>query len=179
MAETPQTTPSDATPATPPITGPVVEHSVVVAATPQQVWELLTTAEGLSQWYTIGERGGAEIELREGGHLRLWWDTDQVFRCRILRVTEPRRLDYRQPQESGVEPSDDVASTLVQFLITEAPDDPGAAEVTVRESGFDTLADPKEIYTMTSIAWIGALGLLQNRFVLAGPSASPAADGPA
>jgi|GEM_PF-5980276 len=141
------------------LTGPLVEQSVTVPASRELVWQLLTTPAGLSSWYTIG--GGAEVTAKVGSEMRLWWEADTVFFGRVVTVEAPRRFDYRLAQGVNVSLSM-VPSTLVQFLVTEAPNDPAQTVVAVRESGFTELEDPKEVFTASTMAWIGALGLLQQ-----------------
>lgn len=141
------------------VTGPLVEHSVTLPVPPTTVWALLTSGEGLATWYAIG--GGASVSAEVGGQISLWWQQDQVFTGPIEVCRPPARFDYRIPQEPGgsVAAED---TTLVQFKVDPVEDDPGRATVTVRESGFTQLEQPREAFTASSVAWIGAFGLLQQ-----------------
>lgn len=140
------------------LSGPVVEQSVTVPLPRDAVWTLLTTAEGIRSWYTLG--GGAEVDASAGGSLRLWWEAESKFLGRVVTVEPPRRFDYRLAHGVNVSPKL-AESTLVQFRVTE-PDGPGETLVEVRESGFDKLSEPKESFTASSLAWVGALGMLQQ-----------------
>ena len=158
------------------ITGPLVEQSVTLATDPDTVWRLLTTPAGITAWYTIG--GGAELEPVVGAPVRLWWEPGSRFLGRVVKAEAPRRFDYRLAHGVNVSPQQ-APSTLVQFLVTEAPDDPSHTVVAVRESGFDTVDDPKEAFTASSLAWIGALGLLQQVVTRLTESSGETAPGPA
>ncbi len=46
-----------------------VEHGVVVRATVDAVWKMLTTSAGLASWYGVE----AEIDHRPGGAVRVGW----------------------------------------------------------------------------------------------------------
>lgn len=140
------------------LTGPIVEQSTTVPLPADAVWTLLTTAEGIRAWYTIG--GGAEVDATPGGTVALWWESESKFLGRVVTVEPPRRFDYRLAHGVNVSPRL-AESTLVQFRVT-AADEPGHTLVEVRESGFDKLSDPKEAFTASSLAWVGALGLLQQ-----------------
>lgn len=140
------------------LTGPIVEQSATVPLPREAVWTLLTTGAGIRAWYTIG--GGAEVDATVGGRLTLWWEAESKFLGRVVTVEPPRRFDYRLAHGVNVSPQQ-AESTLVQFRVTDA-EEPGHTLVEVRESGFDKLADPKEAFTASSLAWVGALGLLQQ-----------------
>lgn len=57
-------------------------------ATPDQVWRMLTTADGLSSWF--GTR--ARIDLRLDGEVVVGWGDDQEIASRIRVLEPPRRL---------------------------------------------------------------------------------------
>lgn len=139
--------------------GPIVEQAVTLPTSRDVVWQLITSPAGVKAWYTVG--GGAEIAPKVGTPVKLWWEADTTFLGRVVTVEEPRRFDYRLAHGVNVTPGT-VPSTLVQFLVVEAPGDPAHTVVTVRESGFRDLEDPKESYTASTMAWIGAFGLLQQ-----------------
>ncbi|MFW6598696.1 SRPBCC family protein [Propionibacteriaceae bacterium Y2011] len=140
------------------LTGPVVEQSATLPIDQRTTWQLLTTPIGISAWYTVG--GGAEIEPTEGSLIKLWWEPDTKFHGRILRAAAPQRLDYRLAQGVNVDP-EGCDSTLVQFKV-EPADDPAHTTLTVRESGFTEITNGRDAYAASSMAWIGALGMLQQ-----------------
>lgn len=141
------------------MTGPLVEHSATLPVPPTTVWALLTSGEGLATWYAIG--GGASVNAEVGGEISLWWQEDQVFTGPIEVCRPPLRFDYRIPQAPGGSVAE-TDTTLVQFKIDPVEDDPHQAIITVRESGFPQLEHPREAFSASSVAWIGAFGLLQQ-----------------
>src|SRR3990172_3918592 len=46
-----------------------IRHSTLVRASPEQVYDAFTTAEGLDGWFT----SGAEVDPRPGGEIRFRW----------------------------------------------------------------------------------------------------------
>jgi uncharacterized protein YndB with AHSA1/START domain len=62
-----------------------VERTVTLTRGPREVWQALTTAEGLSAWF--GER--ASIDLRPGGAAALTFAGGMTVDMRIERVEEP------------------------------------------------------------------------------------------
>lgn len=111
-----------------------VHRAVEVAATPEQVWPLLTTPEGLAQWYAFD---GAELDLRPDGALAFSWTEHGRYRGRVTEVDEPSTFAFRL----AVRPDDDPvhgAAGLVTLTVAEAG--PGSV-VAVRHTAFDRL-DP-------------------------------------
>ena len=96
-----------------------------------------------------------------GGEISLWWQEDQVFTGPVEICRAPYRFDYRIPQTPGGSTAE-ADTTLVQFKIDPVEGEPDRSVVTVRESGFTQLAEPREAFTASSVAWIGAFGLLQQ-----------------
>jgi uncharacterized protein YndB with AHSA1/START domain len=46
-----------------------IQHSVLIATSPERAYDALTTAAGLDAWFT----SGAEIDARPGGHVIFRW----------------------------------------------------------------------------------------------------------
>ena len=119
----------------------MVEDSIVreiqVAASPERVWEVLTTPEYLPRWFTADK---AEIDLRPGGSLVLVWAEHGTGYARVERVEKPTLFSFRWALEPEVEPSSG-EETLVEFTLTEKGD---GTLLRVVESGFSTLNRPAE-----------------------------------
>jgi uncharacterized protein YndB with AHSA1/START domain len=107
-----------------------IERTVHLSRTPAQVWQALTTAEGLSAWF--GER--ASIDLRPGGAATLTFAGGVTVDMRIERVEEPAVFAYtwRLPDL----PEDDPRRTYVEFTLD--PDGDGTV-LRVVETGFAQL----------------------------------------
>ncbi|MFX4272408.1 SRPBCC domain-containing protein [Propionibacteriaceae bacterium Y1685] len=154
-------TPTDPPP-DPSLRGKMIAHaSTTLPVAPEIAWELITDGDRLQKWYAFA---GAAIEPVEGGRILLSWQDGEAFIGRVERFDPTRRFDYRLPQAPNATITED-NSTLVQYLITEAPDDPGHSVVTVREHGFEELAEefrPHDAFSASAVAWIGAMGLLRQ-----------------
>lgn len=115
-----------------------VEHSVLVAASLERVWELLTAPEHVAQWYAFD---GATIELRPGGRIAFTWEAHGRYLGRVESVEPPTCWSFRfVGHEADVEPSAG-NSTLVTFTL--APELDGT-RIRVVESGFAGLVAPSE-----------------------------------
>jgi uncharacterized protein YndB with AHSA1/START domain len=107
-----------------------IERTVHLSRAPAQVWQALTTAEGLSAWF--GER--ATIDLRPGGAATLTFASGVTVEMRVERVAEPVVFAYtwRLPDL----PEDDPRRTYVEFTLD--PDGDGTL-LRVVETGFAQL----------------------------------------
>ena len=90
-----------------------VEREIAIAASPETVWELLTTEEGAVKW--MGQL--AELDVRVGGSYRVGVIPGNVARGEFVEIDPPRRLVYTWGWEDGASP---VApgSSRVEFELT-------------------------------------------------------------
>jgi uncharacterized protein YndB with AHSA1/START domain len=88
-----------------------IERTVTLARRPSEVWQALTTAEGLSAWF--GEQ--ATIDLRPGGAATITFTGGMTVDMRVERVEEPTVFAYtwRLPDL----PEDDPRRTYVEFTL--------------------------------------------------------------
>jgi uncharacterized protein YndB with AHSA1/START domain len=117
-----------------------IERETTIEAPVERVWELLTQAHHVGQWF--GD-AGAEIDLREGGEMIVLWREHGSVRARIEAVEPHTRFAYRWApfkDPRGDEPVEG-NSTLVEFTL--APDGDGT-RLRVVESGFASLATSDE-----------------------------------
>jgi len=136
-----------------------IEREIVVAATQQRVWEIITRAEHVGEWF--GD--SAEIDLRPGGAIVLRWDTYGTVYGTIEKVDEPRYFSYRWfPGKTEEKPSAE-NSTLVEFTLTPQG---GQTQVRVVESGFSRLvmneAERAEQFKDNTEGWAIQLHDLQH-----------------
>jgi len=109
-----------------------IEREVVIAAAPERVWEIITQAQHVGEWF--GD--SAEIDLRPGGTMVLRWDKHGTQYATIERIEPPRYFSYRwNPAVAGETPGAD-ESTLVEFTLT--PHE-GQTRLRVVETGFGRL----------------------------------------
>ena len=112
-----------------------IERTVEIAHPPTQVWEALTTAEGLGTWFG----NEASIDLRPGGAAWMRWTDGPTVGMRVERVEEPAVFGFTW-QIPGL-PEDDPRRTYVEFTLE--PTGAGT-RLTVVESGFAQL--PEDSY---------------------------------
>jgi len=107
-----------------------IERTVTLTRPPSEVWQALTTADGLSAWF--GDR--ATIDLRPGGAATMTFAGGTTVDMRIERVEEPTVFAYtwRLP---GL-PDDDPRRTYVEFTLEPHP---GGTLLRVVETGFAQL----------------------------------------
>ena len=107
-----------------------IERTLILPRPPRDVWQALTTADGLSSWF--GER--ASIDLRPGGAATLTFAGGTTVDMRIERVDKPTVFAYtwRLPDL----PEDDPRRTYVEFTLEPEGD---GTRLRVVESGFAQL----------------------------------------
>lgn len=137
-----------------------IEHEVVVSASPEKVWEILTQAEHIREWFAFD---GATIDLRPGGELMMRWKEHGTFYSRIERVEPPYRFAYRGSLLPDDHRIDKGHSTLVEFTITSEGE---GSRLRVVESGFRDLAispEEQDEYVAGNIqGWSGGFAALQD-----------------
>ena len=80
-----------------------VDFATLVRATPERVYESLTTGRGLDAWFTTG----AEVQAEEGGEVIFRWEDWGLerytgeFRGSVLEAVQPTRFVFRWPADSG------------------------------------------------------------------------------
>lgn len=109
-----------------------IEREIVVAAPRERVWEIITRAEHVGEWF--GD--SAEIDLRPGGAIVLRWEKYGTVYGTIEKVDEPHYFSYRwMPGKIDEQPRKET-STLVEFTLTPRG---GQTRVHVVETGFSRL----------------------------------------
>ena len=113
-----------------------IRRELTVEAPIEQVWQALTRAEHLSEWF--GD--SASIDLRPGGRATFGWsEYGETTEAVIEVVDRPTKLSFRW--EALKDTPVEVSSTLVEFTLQ--PDGEGT-RLTLVESGFASL--PKDSY---------------------------------
>lgn len=109
-----------------------LEFSVEVPGTPEQVWQALATAPGISAWFLP-----TELEEREGGALHFSMGPGMGSDGRVTGWDPPRRLEYQEDWAAlmGVDP--DALSPMTSEFVVEARSG-GTCVVRVTTSGFGT-----------------------------------------
>src|SRR5450755_650649 len=107
-----------------------IERTVTLNRAPSEVWNALTTTDGLSAWF--GER--ATMDLRFGGTATITFARGMTVDMRVVRVEEPTAFPYtwRLPDL----PDSDLRRTHVEFTLE--PNGDGTL-LRLVESGFAQL----------------------------------------
>lgn len=103
-----------------------VTREVELPAPPDEVWEALTDAERLEEWFATE----VELEVRTGGVGIFRWGNGETRTAVVEEVDPPRRFGFRWTDV-------DDAESEVLFELEETP---GGTRVTVREATFEVSA---------------------------------------
>jgi len=120
--------------------GFTVRRTIAIAAPLEKVWAAITQAEHIARWFP--QRAElAPVAVGAGGVLH--FDGHDDLPITVEELDEPRMIAYRWSNSYG-ESADPLSvdpehSTVFRFTLS--PVD-GGTELTVVETGFDTLADP-------------------------------------
>ncbi len=113
-----------------------VRRSIRIAASIDKVWAAVTEADLITRWF--GDRAIIDrLEVGAGGIFG--WDSDGDFAFRIEELDPPHMIAYRWSEDGTGAPLDPARSTVFRFTLKVIA---GGTELTVVESGFDTLPDP-------------------------------------
>jgi uncharacterized protein YndB with AHSA1/START domain len=105
-----------------------VTRELLLPADTEEVWEALTNAERLEDWFA----NDVELDLVPGGTGRFRWGSGEVRRAVVEEVEEERRLSLRWWDEEAPEENSVVTITLEQedegtrVVVTESPGGPQA-----------------------------------------------------
>ncbi len=116
-----------------------IEREVMIAASPERVWAVLTEPRHVGAWFGNGEP--TEIDLRPGGVMVLDHGVHGTYPTLIVDVDPPRVFSYRWASGYPGVVADGRNSTLVEFTLESL--DEGTL-LRVVESGFDTLVIPSD-----------------------------------
>ena len=137
----------------------LVARSTLIRASLGSVWSALTTPESFARWYAFG---GASIDLRPGGAIRLHWEEHGTFLGRVEAVEEPLLFSYRLAVTPDTEPTP-TNSTLVEFRLEPLN---RKTRLSVTESGYDQLDPeyglPADLPTLAGQGWEGGFTLLRG-----------------
>jgi uncharacterized protein YndB with AHSA1/START domain len=120
-----------------------VEREILIEASPEVVWGVITEPEQISRWFS----DEAELEGRVGADGALTWspggragDHDAVVPIRIVEAEPFRRFSFRWNHPQDAEP-DESNSALVEFTLVE---EAGGTRLRVLESGIGTVTHDEE-----------------------------------
>jgi uncharacterized protein YndB with AHSA1/START domain len=126
------------------------EFSIEVPGTPEQVWDAIATANGISSWMMP-----TDLDEREGGVVVFHMGPDVSSEGTVTGWEPPRRVVYEEPDWAGLDGEDSrtVTPMVTEFLV-EAKSG-GTCVVRVVSSAFGTGADwEQEFFDGMAHGWI-------------------------
>lgn len=112
------------------------ELDVELPGTPEQVWDAMATAHGMSAWFMP-----TDMEEREGGALEFHMGEGMSSKGRVIRWEPPRRLVYEEPDWAALGGHEGAPVTpLVSEFVVEAQSG-GSCVLRVVTSAYGTGAD--------------------------------------
>ena len=146
-----------------------LEFSVEVPGTPEQVWQAIATAKGMSAWFTP-----TEIEEREGGPLHFTMGPDMGSEGQVTSWDPPRRLVYEEDWAALMGKDPDALSPLTSEFLVEAQSG-GTCIVHVTSSGFGTgAAWESEFWDEMGCGWMPFFDNLRLYLTSRPPPRTPA-----
>lgn len=132
------------------------EVELTVSGSPEQVWQAIATAEGISGWMM-----STELEPREGGAMRFEMGPDMESVGKVTAYEPSRRFVYEEDWARLVgQPADSVSPMATEFLI-EAQSG-GTCVVRVVTSAYGTGADwENEFWVDMGTGWAPMLDNLR------------------
>lgn len=115
-----------------------VTRTIRISAPVSAVWKAVTEPALISRWFGAAEFDGFAV----GARGTLSWPDFGSALVRIEAIDEPRSVTYRWSDgaaKPGVTDLDDAASTVFTFTLEERD---AGTQLTVVETGFDTVANP-------------------------------------
>ncbi|GAB2645020.1 SRPBCC family protein [Kribbella swartbergensis] len=123
----------------------VIEREIRIDATPEVVYEVISTPEHLRAWWP----DDADVEPRAGATGSVSFGPDKVVPLTVVEADPPRRFSFRWAYEEG-ESASATNSLLVTFDLV-----PSGAGTLLRfsETGYDEAAKPDEVYRDHAAGW--------------------------
>ncbi len=126
-----------------------LEFSVEVPGTPEQVWQAIATAKGMSAWFLP-----TELEEREGGSLHFAMGPEMGSDGHVTRWEPPHRLVYEEDWAALMGKDPATLSPLTSEFLVEAQSG-GTCVVRVTSSGFGTgAAWEDEFWADMGTSWL-------------------------
>jgi uncharacterized protein YndB with AHSA1/START domain len=127
-----------------------LEFSVEVPGTPEQVWDAIATAHGITAWMMP-----TELEEREGGAVVFHMGPDSSSEGTVVRWDPPHRLVYEEPGWAELVDQDPTTVTpLASEFLVEATSG-GTCVVKVVSSAFGSGADwEREFFDEMAKGWM-------------------------
>jgi uncharacterized protein YndB with AHSA1/START domain len=122
-----------------------VEREILIEASPEVVWGVITEPEQISRWFS----DEAEVEARTGAEGALRWrpggrggdrESEMIVPIRVVEAEPFHRFSFRWSHPQGTT-ADESNSALVEFSLIEEAE---GTRLRVVESGIDAVAHDEE-----------------------------------
>jgi uncharacterized protein YndB with AHSA1/START domain len=122
-----------------------VEREILIAASPEVVWGVITEAEQISRWFS----DAADFDARPGADGTLTWkpggrggdkESDLIVPIQVVEAEPFRRFSFRWNHPDGAG-ADESNSALVEFSLIEEAD---GTRLTVLESGIGAVTPDEQ-----------------------------------
>jgi len=126
---------------------PNIQHDLAVKAEPGTVYDVITTPEGLDQWWTRKASGRAEV----GQEYELWFGPEADWRARVTEAVPGRGFAVEMTGADA-----DWLGTRVRFVLEPAE---GGTMVRFSHSGWRS---ENEHFRVSSYCWAMYLRLMRR-----------------
>jgi uncharacterized protein YndB with AHSA1/START domain len=137
-----------------------IEQEILVQASCERVWKVLTVPRYLREWYAFD---GAELDPRSGGAAHFYWKEHGTFHARIVQAEPPHTLSFHFADLTPDEQPRAGNATLVEFTLTTEGE---ATRLRVVQSGFSNLKVSSEAQREhaenSALAWTNGLEALRT-----------------
>lgn len=122
---------------------------VALNAPISRVWKALTDHEEFGQWFHVSLDQPFGVGVKSTGQMTFPGHEGVPWVAYIERMEPERLFSFRwyDSDDGSTEHSEDEPGLVVEFRLEEVPD---GTRLTITESGFSTLPDPRRIEVMRS-----------------------------
>jgi uncharacterized protein YndB with AHSA1/START domain len=134
----------------------VIEHSTLIKAPIDKVYDSITTSEGLDSWFT----NGAEVERKPGGWIYFRWTSERSEITEGIIEDEGPVIEVEIPKKFVFQwsPDNKMYTTTVELTFEEFE---VGTRITVREEGFQETPEGRKAMIGCATGWGEALTMLK------------------
>lgn len=135
-----------------------INREIVLKASRDKVWDALTTAEALSQWFGTS---ATLNNLAVGEEIIFVWDDENLASRGVIETVEPKTRFAYSWENAKYDLSVPLAldnTTLVTFVLEDVE---GGTRLILTETGFASLANAQKVYADNTSGWDAELADLK------------------
>jgi uncharacterized protein YndB with AHSA1/START domain len=140
-----------------------ITKRVVLRAPRKQVWQAFSDVDTFGEWFGVRLSGKFAPGARLRGHITHKGYEGYPFEITIERV-EPERVLSWHWHPNAIDPKTDYSVEPTTLVMFELEDDPDGTQLTVTESGFDTIPASRrfEAYQGNEKGWAMQMEAIQS-----------------